>query len=99
MTVAALGGTLTLETLEGTEQIDVDAGTQSGMIKRFRRRGVPRLDGKGRGDLIVELAVETPVDLSDEQRELVRRLATLRGEPVAPPSGASFFARLKSSGR
>ena len=57
------------------------------------------LDGKGRGDLIVELAVETPVDLSDEQRELVRRLASLRGEPVAPPSGASFFARLKSSGR
>jgi molecular chaperone DnaJ len=99
MTVAALGGTLTLETLEGTEQIDVDAGTQSGMIKRFRRRGVPRLDGKGRGDLIVELAVETPVDLSDEQRELVRRLAALRSEPVAPPSGASFFARLKSSGR
>jgi molecular chaperone DnaJ len=99
MTVAVLGGTLSLETLEGTEQIDVEPGTQSGMIKRFRRRGVPRLDGHGRGDLIVELAVETPADLNEEQRELVRRLAQLRDEPVAPPSGASFFARLKSSGR
>jgi molecular chaperone DnaJ len=99
LTVAALGGTLTLETLEGTEQLDVEPGTQSGMIKRFRRRGVPRLDGHGRGDLIVELAVETPTDLDDEQRELLRQLATLRSEPIAPPSGASFFARLKGSGR
>jgi molecular chaperone DnaJ len=99
MTVAVLGGTLSLETLEGTEQIDVEPGTQSGMIKRFRRRGVPRLDGHGRGDLIVELAVETPGDLSDEQRELLRRLAQLRNEPVAPPQGASFFARIKGSGR
>jgi molecular chaperone DnaJ len=99
LTVAALGGVLPLETLEGDERIDVEPGTQSGMIKRFRRRGVPRLDGRGRGDLIVELSVETPTDLDDQQREVLRRLAQLRGEQVAPPSGASFFARLKGSGR
>ena len=99
MTVGVLGGTLPLETLEGSEQLDIGPGTQSGMIKRFRRRGVPRLDGHGRGDLIVELAVEIPANLNEEQRELMRQLASLRNEPVAPPSGASFFARLKSSGR
>jgi molecular chaperone DnaJ len=99
LTVAALGGTMSLETLEGTEQIDIDPGTQSGMLKRFRRRGIPRLDGRGRGDLVVELSVETPTDLNDDQRDLLRRLAQLREEPVASPSGASFFARLKSSGR
>ncbi len=99
LTVAALGGMLTLDTLDGAEEIEIEPGTQSGMIKRFRRRGVPHLDGPGRGDLLVELVVRTPTALDDEQRELLRNLAQLRDEPVASPSGASFFARLKGTGR
>jgi molecular chaperone DnaJ len=96
MTVAALGGKLALETLDGEEIIRVDPGTQSGTVKRLRRRGVPRLQAQGRGDLFVELAVETPSDLSDEERDLLRRLAQLRGDPVAQPTAASFFSKLKS---
>lgn len=95
VSVAALGGKLPLETLDGDEVIRIDPGTQSGTVKRLRRRGVPRLQGQGRGDLFVELVVETPTDLSDEERELLRKLAELRGDPVAPQSATSFFARVK----
>jgi molecular chaperone DnaJ len=65
------------------------------MIKRLRRRGVPRLNDRGRGDLLVELVIETPTDLGEEERDLLRRLAQLRGDPVAQPSAASFFSRIK----
>jgi molecular chaperone DnaJ len=95
ITVATLGGRLSLETLDGEEIIDIEPGTQSGMIKRLRRRGVPRLNDRGRGDLLVELVVETPTDLSEEERDIMRRLAHLRGDPVAQPSAASFFSRIK----
>ena len=46
---------------------------------------MPVLQGRGRGDLIVTVVVDTPDDLSKEEDELLRRLAELRGEPVAPP--------------
>jgi molecular chaperone DnaJ len=98
MTVAALGGSVPLETLDGTETVEVEAGTQSGAVKRFRRRGVPHPDGRGRGDLLVEIAVTTPTHLGEEQRALIRQLAQLRGEAVDPQPGG-LFARLKGSGR
>lgn len=95
LTVAALGGKLPLETLDGEETIRVDPGTQSGTLKRLRRRGVPRLQGQGRGDLFVELAVETPTDLGEEERDLLRRLAQIRGDQVSQQTAPSFFARVK----
>jgi molecular chaperone DnaJ len=98
MTVAALGGTVTLVTLDGEEVVEVEPGTQPGTVKRFRKRGVPHTDGRGRGDLLVELAVQTPDDLSEEERRLLRQLAELRGEAVNPQP-AGFFARIKGSGR
>jgi molecular chaperone DnaJ len=98
MTVAALGGTLPLVSLDGEETVEIEPGTQTGTVKRFRKRGVPHTDGRGRGDLLVELAVATPDELSDEEQRLLRQLAELRGEAVSPPA-ASFFARLKGSGR
>ena len=54
---------------------------------RLRGRGVPEVRGRGRGDLLIELVVEVPTDLTAEQEELLRQLATLRGESVAPPGG------------
>ncbi len=100
LTVAALGGTLTLATLDGDDlTVEVEPGTQSGTIKRFRKRGVPATDGWGRrGDLLVELAVETPTDLSDEERRLLRQIAELRGE-AGSLSTSGLFSRLRHTAR
>jgi molecular chaperone DnaJ len=82
MTIAALGGTIEVPTLEGVEELDVSPGTQSGEVAKLRGNGMPRLDGRGRGDLVALLRVETPARLDDEQKELLRRMAELRGETV-----------------
>jgi molecular chaperone DnaJ len=98
MTVAALGGAVQLETLDGPETVEIDPGTQAGTVKRFRKRGVPHHEGRGRGDLLVEIAVQTPTHLGEQQRVLLRQLAQLRGEEVDPQAGG-LFARLKGGGR
>ncbi|MFM7069877.1 MAG: molecular chaperone DnaJ [Actinomycetes bacterium] len=95
MTQAALGATLTIPTLDGDHELAIVKGTQSGRQVRMRGGGIPRLNGRGRGDLIVVLDVETPSDLDDDQADVLRRLAELRGESVDPePEG--FFSRLRS---
>lgn len=96
MTQAALGAELDYETLYGTEELRIRPGAQTGEIHRLRGHGVPRLQGRGRGDLLVRLRVETPTDLDSEQRELVRRLAELRGDEVAD-DGKGWFGRLRSA--
>jgi molecular chaperone DnaJ len=96
LTQAALGAEVPLETLDGDEAVDVARGTQTGEVVRFRHRGVPSVDGRGRGDLYVHLVVDTPTELDAEQEELLRRLAELRGEPVAE-GHTGFFSRLRSS--
>jgi molecular chaperone DnaJ len=83
MTQAALGVTVPFSTLDGDEELAVPSGTQSGREIRLRGKGVPVLQGRGRGDLIVTVVVDIPTDVSKEQDELLRRLADLRGEPVA----------------
>ena len=98
MTVAALGGSVPLETLDSTETVEIEPGTQSGEVKRLRKKGVPHPDGRGRGDLLVQIVVATPTHLGEQQRALLRQLAQLRGEEVDPQSGG-LFARLKGSGR
>lgn len=79
---AALGVRLMLETLDGWEDVVVPKGTQSGHTVRLRNRGVPHLGGHGRGDLIVVVVVETPTKLTDEEAELLRQFAELRGEDL-----------------
>ncbi|MCU0311149.1 MAG: molecular chaperone DnaJ [Acidimicrobiales bacterium] len=96
MTQAALGARLTFDTLDGEEDLDLVAGTQTGRTVRYRGKGVPHLQGRGRGDLIVQIVVETPTDLSDEEVALLQQLAELRGHEVAPPEGG-VFTRLKSA--
>ncbi|WP_019146133.1 molecular chaperone DnaJ [Aeromicrobium massiliense] len=91
MTAAALGAQLDIPTLEADLEdaaddvetsvvLDVPPGTQSGETVTIKGFGVPRLRGGGRGDLHVQVVVETPEKLDDEQRELLARLAELRGE-------------------
>lgn len=79
-TQAALGTDIQVPTLEGQQKMQVPESTQTGTVLRLRNKGVPVLNGHGRGDLYVELQVQTPSKLSKRQREL---LAELEGdEPV-----------------
>lgn len=95
---AALGTKLELETLDGLEVIEIPAGTQPGWATRVRGRGVPALSGRrGRGDLIVEVRVEIPTELSAEEDELWRRLAAVRGELVNDHHDQSLLSKLRSA--
>jgi molecular chaperone DnaJ len=98
VTQAALGASLPYETLDGMDELVIERGTQSGEVIRLRGKGVPHLQGRGRGDLLVELAVATPDELSHEEEDLLRRFAELRGERVAEPE-SGFLARIKSAFR
>lgn len=66
---AVCGGVLTVPTLDGPSKLKMPAGTQSGTIFRIRNQGVPALKGSGRGDLLVEVQVETPTKLSSAQEK------------------------------
>ena len=93
---AALGLKVDLETLDGTEQLDIARGTQPGHVIRLRGLGVPRVRGRGRGDLLVEVVVAVPTDLSPEQEELYRSLAAAAGEDVAPPE-TGLLSKIRSA--
>jgi molecular chaperone DnaJ len=95
-TQATLGATLDFETLDGVEEVEVPRGTASGTTFRLRGRGVPHLERRSRGDLVIETVVDVPTDLSEEEEEVVRRLADLRGEPVAPPP-SGLISKIRSA--
>ena len=82
MTAAALGAEMTLDTFDGEQAISLRPGTQSGDVVTLPGLGAARLRGGGRGDLLVQIRVETPTRLEPEQEELLRQLAKLRGEQV-----------------
>jgi molecular chaperone DnaJ len=93
---ASLGTTVALATLDGDEELVVPAGTQPGREFTLRGRGVPKLQGRGRGDLRAQLVVEVPTKLDDDEIALLRQLADKRGEQVnAPEKG--LFSRIKSA--
>ncbi len=96
VTQAALGAHLAFETLDGTEDLVVPAGTQTGRMFRLRDRGVPRVDGRGRGDLVVQVEVETPVGLTKAQEALLRQLSEERSEAVAPED-TGLLAKIRSA--
>ncbi|HYR64013.1 MAG TPA: molecular chaperone DnaJ [Actinomycetota bacterium] len=87
MTQAALGASIDIETFDGQATVTVPAGTQPGKVMRLKGKGVPRLGRSGRGDLLVEVGVEIPTHLGDEESKLLRRLAALRGEHVEEEHG------------
>ena len=71
-TTAALGGEVEVPTLKGKKIIKIPAGTQTGKSFRMRGEGLPALRGSMVGDEIVKVVVETPIDLNEKQRELLR---------------------------
>jgi molecular chaperone DnaJ len=96
MAQAGLGAQLKVETLDGPEELTVPPGCPTGHEICLRARGVPHLQRRGRGDLIVMVVVDTPTDLTPSQEDLLRRFAAERGEDVAPPE-AGLFSRIRSA--
>ena len=105
MTAAALGTVIELETLDGVESVDLRPGTQPGQIITLKGLGIGHLHAAGRGDLNVHVEIQIPTGLNDEQADLLRQLAELRGEerPEGRVAAAhpGVFTRLrdKLSGR
>ncbi|MFZ0099232.1 MAG: molecular chaperone DnaJ [Gemmobacter sp.] len=95
MTTAAMGGEVEVPTIDGgRSRVKVPAGSQTGKQMRLRSKGMPALRGGGVGDLMIELAVETPVNLTARQKELLREFEKLSEENN--PEASSFFSKVKS---
>jgi molecular chaperone DnaJ len=82
---AAIGTVLDVENLEEVVKVSIAGGTQSGTVLKRRHEGIPHLQGRGRGDLYVHVQVDTPLDLTEREVELLGELAELRGEHLEPP--------------
>jgi len=101
MVSAALGASLSVETLDGARDLDIRPGTQSGQVIPLYGLGVRHLNDTGRGDLVIHVTVETPAKLDEEQEALLKQLAKLRGEEAPPgrfaPGQQGFFSRLRDA--
>jgi molecular chaperone DnaJ len=97
MAQAALGATVPVETLDGTVELELDPGTQPGSVRVLRGKGMPVLQGFGRGDHRVLVNVVVPRKLNDEQRRLLHQFESLSDEHTYHEPG--LFDRLKSAFR
>ena len=95
MTAAALGTVLTLETLDGEQEVDLRPGTQPEQVVTLKGLGVGHLHVGGRGDLHVQVIIETPKHLTKRQEELLRELAEIEKKQVTPQR-KSFFEKIKA---
>ncbi|WP_071799363.1 molecular chaperone DnaJ [Natronohydrobacter thiooxidans] len=94
MARAALGGEVEVPTIDGgRSRVKVPAGSQSGRQMRLRGKGMPALRGGGQGDMLIELAVETPVNLTQRQKELLQEFEKLSAENN--PESSGFFDKVK----
>ena len=95
MTAAAMGGDIEVPTIDGgRSRVKVPAGSQSGRQMRLRGKGMPALRGGAYGDMMIELAVETPVNLTSKQKELLREFEKLSEENN--PESSGFFKKVKT---
>ena len=81
---AALGCEIEVPTLDGKVAMKIPDGTQSGKIYRLRGKGIPSLQGYGRGDQLVIVKVETPTNLNKKQKDLLEEFAKISGEDAHP---------------
>jgi molecular chaperone DnaJ len=95
---AALGASVTVETLEGPQQLEFEAGTQPGEVRILRGRGMPVLQGFGKGDHRVLVSVAVPRHLTDEQRGLLEEFARQSTDETYK-ADEGFFDKLKSAFR
>ncbi|MGO4851898.1 molecular chaperone DnaJ [Phaeovulum sp. W22_SRMD_FR3] len=95
MAAAALGGEVEVPTIDGgRSRVKIPTGSQSGRQMRLRGKGMPALRGGGGGDMVIELAVETPVNLTTRQKELLREFEKIEADNN--PEGSSFFKKVKT---
>lgn len=95
MATAALGGEIEAPTIDGgRSRVKVPAGAQTGKQMRLRGKGMPALRGNGAGDLYLEMAVETPVNLTSKQKELLREFEKLAEDNN--PKETNFFSQVKT---
>ncbi len=95
MSKAALGGDIEVPTIDGgRSRVKIPGGSQSGRQMRLRGKGMPALRGGSHGDMLIELAVETPVNLTTKQKELLREFEALSEDNN--PESKSFFSSVKS---
>ncbi len=95
MTSAAMGGDIEVPTIDGgRSRVKIPAGSQSGRQMRLRGKGMPALRGGSAGDMLIELAVETPVNLTSKQKELLREFEKLSEENN--PESSGFLKKMKS---
>jgi molecular chaperone DnaJ len=92
---AVFGDEVEVPLVDGTAEMEVPAGTQSGEIFRLEGKGMPKLRGRGNGDMYVRAQVVTPENLNDEQREALEAFAEAGGEDIEVDQG--FFERLRNS--
>lgn len=93
---ATLGASREIETVSGKVRIKIDEGVQSGKILRLRGKGIPSLNGYGKGDLLVHVNVWTPRTLSKEQKEFFERMADDEHfQPKPEKTDKSFFEKVK----
>lgn len=95
MTTAALGGEVEVPTIDGGRSlVKVPAGAQNGKQMRLRAKGMPALRGGGIGDMVIEFGVETPVNLTSRQKEILREFDAIGANNN--PEGSSFFSKVKN---
>ena len=95
MITAAVGGEIEAPTIDGgRSRVRIPNGSQSGRQMRLRNKGMPALRGTNPGDLFIELAVETPVNLTSKQKELLKEFEALSADNN--PHGTNFFSSVKS---
>jgi len=93
---AALGGTIEIPVLNGTENLDIPAGTQTGKVFKIKGRGIPFLRRRGSGDQLVQVQIWTPKKLSDSDKKLLKQLD--RSDSFVPPkSSKSFLDKLRET--
>ena len=91
----ALGAEIDVPTLEGQTKLRISEGTQSGKEFRLRGKGVPYLNEHGRGDLVVQVVVETPKRLSKSQRDAIRQLGDTLEIENKPTSRGGLLSKMK----
>ncbi|GAB1403614.1 MAG: molecular chaperone DnaJ [Lentimicrobiaceae bacterium] len=93
---AATGTSVEIPTIEGKVRIKIEAGTQSGKVLRLKGKGIPSLNGYGKGDQLININVWTPQHLSREERELLNKLDDSSNfHPKPGPKDPSFLDRMK----
>jgi len=94
---AALGDTVEIPTVDGKVKIKIDAGTQPGKILRLRGKGLPEVNGYGKGDLLVNINVWVPKNLTKEEQKLIEQLSSsVNFKPDPTAADKTFFERMKS---